>query len=181
MNLMHRVFQPYLDQFVVVFVDNILIYSQSEWEHEYHLRIVLQFVRDHQMYAKFSKCEFWLTEVRFLGHVVLASEVSVNQEKVEAVISWERPKLVIEIHSFLGLPGYYKRFENGLKLSIRGRIVGFCLRDKESMVGTTLTIEREREIKDAWSTRDAGVGSKREDQPSSSSGKRQKTSTSHEF
>ena len=65
MDLMHRVFQPYLDQFVVVFVDGILIYSQSEWEHEYHLRIVLQLLRDHQLYAKFSKCEFWLTEVRF--------------------------------------------------------------------------------------------------------------------
>ena len=65
MDLMHRVFQTYLDQFVVVFVDDILIYSQSEWEHEYHLRIVLQLLRDHQLYAKFSKCEFWLIEVRF--------------------------------------------------------------------------------------------------------------------
>ena len=65
MDLVHRVFQPYLDQFVVVFVDDILIYSQSEWEHEYHLRIVLQLLRDHQLYSKFSKCEFWLTEVRF--------------------------------------------------------------------------------------------------------------------
>ena len=65
MDLMHRVFQPYLDQFVVVFVDDILIYSQSEWEHEYHLRIVLQLLRDHRLYAKFSKCEFWPTEVRF--------------------------------------------------------------------------------------------------------------------
>ena len=78
MNLMYRVFQPYLDQFVVVFVDDILIYSQSEREHEYHLRIVLQLLRDHQLYAKFSKCEFWLTEVRFLGHVVSALGVSVN-------------------------------------------------------------------------------------------------------
>ena len=69
MDLMHRIFQPYLDQFVVVFVDDILIYSQSEWEHEYHLSIMLQLLRDHQLYAKFSKCEFWLTEVRFLGHV----------------------------------------------------------------------------------------------------------------
>ena len=64
MDLMHRVFQPYLGKFVVVFVDDILIYSQSEWEHEYHLRIVLQLLRDHKLYAKFSKCEFWLTEVR---------------------------------------------------------------------------------------------------------------------
>ena len=80
-------------------MDDILIYSQSEWEHEYHLRIVLQLLRDHQLYAKFSKCEFWLTEVRFLGHVVSASGVSVDLEKVEAVMSWERPKSVFEIRS----------------------------------------------------------------------------------
>ena len=110
MDLMHRVFQPYLDQFVVVFVDDILIYSQSEWEHEYHLRIVLQLLRDHQLYVKFSKCAFWLTKVRFLGHVVSASGVSVNPEKVEAVMSWERVKSVFEIHSFLGLAEYYRRF-----------------------------------------------------------------------
>ena len=110
MDLMHRIFKPYLDQFIVVFVDDILIYSQSEWEHEYHLRIVLQLLRDHQLYAKFSKCKFWLTEVRFLGHVVSALGVSVNPEKVEAVMSWERPKSVFEIRSFLGLAGYYRRF-----------------------------------------------------------------------
>ena len=91
-------------------MDDILIYSQSEWEHEYHLRIILQLLRDHQLYAKFSKCEFWLIEVRFLGHVVSASEVSVDQEKVEAVMNWERPKSVFEICSFLGLAGYYRRF-----------------------------------------------------------------------
>ena len=110
MDLMHRVFQPYLDQFVVVFVDDILIYSQSEWEHEDHLRIVLQLLRDHQIYAKFSKCEFWLTEMRFLGHVVSASGVPVDPEKVEAVMSWERPKSVFKIRSFLRLAGYYRRF-----------------------------------------------------------------------
>ena len=110
MDLMHRVFQPYLDQFFVVFVDDILIYSQSEWEHEYHLRIMLQLLRDHQLYAKFSKCEFWLTEMRFLGHVVSASGVSVDPEKVEVVMSWERPKSVFEICNFLGLAGYYRIF-----------------------------------------------------------------------
>ena len=91
-------------------MDDILIYSQSECEHEYHLRIVLELLRDHQLYAKFSKCEFWLTKVRFLGHVVSTSGVSVNPEKVEAVMSWERPKLFFEIRSFLGLAGYYRRF-----------------------------------------------------------------------
>ena len=91
-------------------MDDILIYSQSEWEHEYHLRIVLQLLRDHQLYANFSKCEFWLIEVRFLGHVVSTSSVSVDLEKVEAVMSWERPKSVFKIRSFLGLVGYYRRF-----------------------------------------------------------------------
>ena len=74
------------------------------------MRIVLQLLRDHQLYAKFSKCEFWLTEVRFLGHMVLASGMSVDPEKVEVVMSWERPKSVFEIRSFLGLAGYYRRF-----------------------------------------------------------------------
>ena len=110
LDLMHRVFQPYLDQFVVVFVDETLIYSQLEEEHEDHLRNFLQLLRDYQLYAKFSKCEFWLTEVRFLGHVVSTSGVSVDPEKVEAMMSWERPKSVFEIRSFLGLAGYYKRF-----------------------------------------------------------------------
>ena len=109
-DLMHRVFQPYLDQFVVVFMDDILIYSQSEWEHDYHLRIILQLLRDHQLYVKFSKCEFPLIEVRFLGHVVSALGVSVDSEKVKAVMSWKRSKSVFEIRSFLGLDGYYRRF-----------------------------------------------------------------------
>ena len=110
MDLMHRVFQPYLDHFAVVFVDDIFIYSRSEEEHEDHLRVVLQVLRDHQLYTKFSKCEFWLTEVKFLGHIVSASGVSVDPEKVEANISWERPKSVFKIHSFLRLAGYYRRF-----------------------------------------------------------------------
>ena len=110
MDLMHRVFQPYFDQFVVVPVDDILIYSQLEWEQEYHLMIVLQLLRDHQLYAKFSKCYFFLTEVRYLGHVVSASGRSMDPEKVKAVMSWERPKSVFEIRSFLGFAGYYRRF-----------------------------------------------------------------------
>ena len=110
MCLMNKVFQPYLDQFVVVFVDDILIYSQSEVEHEDHLRIVLQLLRDHPLYSKFSKCEFWLVEVGLMGHVVLASSVSLDPGKVEAVISWERSKSVFEIRSFLGLARYYRRF-----------------------------------------------------------------------
>ena len=110
MDLMHRVFQPYLNQFVMVFVNDILIYSRFEEEHKGHLRIVLEVLRDHQLYAKFSKCEFWLIEVKFLGHVVSALGVSMEPEKVGAVMNWERPKSVFEIRSFLGLAGYYRRF-----------------------------------------------------------------------
>ena len=94
----------------MVFVDDILIYSKFEEDHEGHLRIVLQTLREHQLYAKFNKCEFWLTKVRFLGHVVSTSGVSMDPEKVEVVMSWERPKSVFEIHIFLGLVGYYRRF-----------------------------------------------------------------------
>ena len=91
-------------------VDDILIYSQSKDEHEDHLWIVLQALMDHQLYVKFSKCEFWLTEVKFLGHVMSTSGVSVDPDKVEVFMSWERPKSVFEIRSFLGLVGYYWRF-----------------------------------------------------------------------
>ena len=84
---MHRVFPPYLDRFIMVFVDDVLIYSKSEEDCEGCLRIILQTLREHRLYAKFSKCEFWLTEVSFLGHVILASRVFVDPEKVEAVMS----------------------------------------------------------------------------------------------
>ena len=94
MDVMRKVFQPYLDWVIVVFIDDILIYSKSKEEHEDHLRIVLQELRDHQLYAKFRKCESSLTEVRFLGHVVLALGVSMDQKKVEVVMSWERSKSV---------------------------------------------------------------------------------------
>ena len=110
MDLMHKVFQPYLNQFVVVFVDDIFIYSKFEEDHEGHLRIVLQTLREHRLYAIFSKCEFWLIEVKFLGHMVLASGVFVDPEKVEAIMNWKRPKSVFEIRNFLGVVGYYKRF-----------------------------------------------------------------------
>ena len=110
MDLKNRVFQPYLDQFVVVFVDDILIYSKSKVKHDDHLRIVLQLLRDHQLYAKFSKCEFWLAEVGFLRHVVSASGMSVDPGKVKVMMSWEILKSVFEIRSFLGFAGYYKRF-----------------------------------------------------------------------
>ena len=91
-------------------MDDILIYSQSEEEHDDHLRVVLQLLRDHQLYVKFSKCKFWLTELIFLGDIVSASGVSVDLEKVAVVVSWERPKSIFKLRSFMGLAGYYRRF-----------------------------------------------------------------------
>ena len=102
MDLMNRVFKPYLDTFVIVFIDDILVYSQSEEEHAEHLRIVLQTLRDKQLYAKFNKCEFWLEEVVFLGHVISAEGVYVDPKKIEAILSWKPPTSVHEVRSFLG-------------------------------------------------------------------------------
>jgi hypothetical protein len=110
MDLMNRIFRPFLDQFIIVFIDDILIFSQTEAEHEEHLRITLQTLRDHQLYAKFSKCEFWLSEVKFLGHVISGDGIAVDPSKVEAVTDWQQPTTVSEIRSFLGLAGYYRKF-----------------------------------------------------------------------
>ncbi|KAL0560443.1 hypothetical protein IC582_000848 [Cucumis melo] len=110
MDLMNRVFREFLDTFLIVFIDDILIYSKTEAEHEKHLRMVLQTLRDNKLYAKFSKCEFWLKQVSFLGHVVSKAGVSVDPAKIEAVTGWTRPSTVSEVRSFLGLAGYYRRF-----------------------------------------------------------------------
>ena len=99
MDLMNRVFRPYLDQFVIVFIDDILVYSRSELEHERHLGLVLQTLRQYQLYAKFSKCEFWLSRVRFLGHVVSTDGIYLDPQKVEAVANWEQPTTVTEVRS----------------------------------------------------------------------------------
>ncbi|KAK1647060.1 hypothetical protein QYE76_064865 [Lolium multiflorum] len=113
MNLMNKIFMPYLDKFVIVFIDDILIYSKDKAEHAEHLRLVLQTLREHQLYAKFSKCEFWLDQVEFLGHVISKDGIAVNPSKVAAVLDWEAPKTVKEIRGFLGMAGYYRRFIEG--------------------------------------------------------------------
>jgi hypothetical protein len=110
MYLMNKVFMEYLDNFVVVFIDYILVYSETEEEHEKHLRLVLEKLRANQLYTKFSKCEFWLMEVAFLGHVISAGGVSVDPGKVNDVLNWKPPINISEIRSFLGLAGYYHRF-----------------------------------------------------------------------
>jgi hypothetical protein len=106
MYLMNKVFMEYLDKFVVVFIDDILIFSKTKEEHEKHLRMVLEKLRSNQLYVKFSKCEFWLTEVAFLGHVISAEGITVDPSKVKDVLNWMSPTNASEIRSFLGLAGY---------------------------------------------------------------------------
>ena len=107
------IFKPYLDFFVIVFIDDILVYSKSKKEHEEHLRMVLEMLREKKLYAEFSKCEFWLDSVSFLGHVVSKDGVMVDPSKIEAVKSWIRPTNVTEVRSFVGLASYYRRFVKG--------------------------------------------------------------------
>ncbi|KAA3488352.1 DNA/RNA polymerase superfamily protein [Gossypium australe] len=103
MDLMNRMFRPYLDKFVVIFIDDILIYSRDESKHANHLRIVLQTLRDKQLFAKFSKCEFWLREVEFLGHIISAEGIRVDSSKISPVVDWKPQRNVFEVKSFLGL------------------------------------------------------------------------------
>ncbi|KAG8474747.1 hypothetical protein CXB51_031285 [Gossypium anomalum] len=125
--------RPYLDKFVVVFIDDILIYSHDETEHAEHLRTVLQILRDNQLYAKFSKSEFWLREVGFLGHIVSGEGIKVDPSKISAIVDWKPPKNVSEVRSFLGLAGYYRRFVKGF-----------------SMIATPLTRLLRKDIKFEW-------------------------------
>jgi hypothetical protein len=108
--LMNSVFMPELDKFVVVFIDDILIYSKNEEEHAQHLRIMLTRLREHQLYAKFSKCTFWLGEIQFLGHVLSAKGIAVDPSKVKDILEWKPPTTVHQVQSFLGLASYYRRF-----------------------------------------------------------------------
>ncbi|WVZ84421.1 hypothetical protein U9M48_031458 [Paspalum notatum var. saurae] len=110
MHLMNRVFMDYLDKFIVVFIDDIFIYSKTEEEHEVHLRLVLQRLREHKLYAKLKKCEFWIDEVPFLGHIISKGGIAVDPRKISAITNWEVPQTPKEVRGFLGLAGYYRRF-----------------------------------------------------------------------
>ena len=135
MYLMNSVFMPELDKFVVVFIDDILVYSKNKEEHAKHLRIVLTRLREHQLYAKFSKCGFWLKEVQFLGHILSAEGVAVDPSKVKDVLDWKPPTTVHQVRSFLGLAGYYRRF-----------ILDF------SKVSKSITELLKNQVKFAWSS-----------------------------
>ncbi|GJQ92666.1 putative reverse transcriptase domain-containing protein [Tanacetum coccineum] len=113
MDLMNRVCKPYLDKFVIVFIDDILIYSKNEKEHEEHLKAILGLLKEEKLYAKFSKCDFWIPKVQFLGHVIDSRGIHVDPAKIESIKDWASPKTPTEIRQFLGLAGYYRRFIEG--------------------------------------------------------------------
>ncbi|GJZ38131.1 putative reverse transcriptase domain-containing protein [Tanacetum coccineum] len=113
MDLMNRVCKPYLDKFMIVFIDDILIYSRKKEEHAHHLRIILELLKKEKLYAKFSKCDFWISIVQFLGHVINSQGIHVDPSKIEAVNNWASPTTPTEIRQFLGLAGYYRRFIKG--------------------------------------------------------------------
>jgi hypothetical protein len=113
MNLMNSVFMDYLNKFVVVFIDDILIYSQSEEEHVDHLKMVLQRLQEHQLYAELSKCEFWTDKVLFLGHIINKDGLALDSKKVADILNWKAPTNVRGIKSFIAMAGYYRRFIEG--------------------------------------------------------------------
>ncbi|GJW43499.1 putative reverse transcriptase domain-containing protein [Tanacetum coccineum] len=113
MDLMNRVCKPYLDKFVIVFIDDILIYSKNKQEHEEHLKLILELLKKEELYAKFSKCKFWIPNVQFLGHVIDSQGIHVDPVKIESIKDWASPKSPTEIRQFLGLAGYYQRFIKG--------------------------------------------------------------------
>jgi hypothetical protein len=110
---MNKVFMEYSDKFVVVFIDDILIFSKNEEEHDKHLHMVLQKLKENQLYAKLNKCEFWLKEVSFFGHIISKGGISIDPSKVKDVLSWNTPQNSLDIRSFLDLVGYYRRFIEG--------------------------------------------------------------------
>lgn len=113
MDLMNWVCKPYLDKFVILFIDDILIYSRNEEEHAKHLRIILELLKTEKLYAKFSKCEFWISVVQFLGHMIDKQGLRFDPAKIKAVKDWPHPMNPTEIRQFIGLAGYYRRFIEG--------------------------------------------------------------------
>ena len=134
MDLMNHVLKPYVDQFVMVFIEDILVYSKDRENHDTHLRVVLETLKKERLYAKLSKCEFWLREVSFLGHIVSGEGLQVDPKKVEVIIELKTPRNVTKVRSFLGLAGYFKRFVKEF-----------------SMTGALMTRLLQKNVKFEWS------------------------------
>ncbi|KAH0773846.1 hypothetical protein KY290_010983 [Solanum tuberosum] len=134
-DLMNSIFRPYLNLFVIVFINDILVYSHSKDEHENHLRVVLQVLLDQELYAKFSKCEFWLDSIAFLGHIVSNAGIAVDTQKIEVVKTWPRPMTLTEVRSFLGLAGYYRRLTSAPVLTLPDGSEGYAVYCDASGVG----------------------------------------------
>ncbi|GJW17861.1 retrotransposon protein, putative, ty3-gypsy subclass [Tanacetum coccineum] len=142
MDLMNRVFHEYLERFVIVFIDEILVYSNMREEHEDYLRIILEILRQKKLYAKFSKCNFWLGQVAFLGHIVSANGIIMDPAKVEAITKWPRSTTVTEVRSFLGLAEYYRRFVEGF--SLLALSLTKLMRKREKFADTKFIVMRRR-------------------------------------
>ena len=113
MCLINNVLSKYLDKFVVVFKDDILIYSKTKEEHYEHLKIILQVLRERQLYAKLSKCDFYKDKIQYLGHAISQEGISVDPDKIKAIIDWPVPKDVTDVRSFMGITGYCRKFTEG--------------------------------------------------------------------
>ena len=113
MCLMNNVLSKYLDKFVVVFIDDILIYSMTKEEHDEHLKKILQMLREHQLYAKFNKCDFYKNKIQYLGHVISEEGISMDLDKIKAIIDWPVPKDVLDVRSFMGITCYYRKCIQG--------------------------------------------------------------------
>jgi hypothetical protein len=135
MCLMNNVLSKFLERFVLVFIDDILIYSKNKEDHEEHLRLVLHVLREHQIYAKFSKCDFFKKQVHYLGHVITKEGVAVYPKKIRSIMEWNTPKDVYAIGFFMGLAGYYRRF-----------IKGF------SKIGCPITTLQKKGVKFTWTS-----------------------------
>jgi hypothetical protein len=150
MSLMNGVFREYLDKFVQVFIDDILIYSRTTEEHEEHLRLVLQCLREHKLYGKLSKCSFYQSRIHYLGHVISGEGIVVDPAKVEAIMEWPAPTNVIEVRSFMGLAGYYRQFVEGFS-KIAGPITELQKKNKK-FVWTEKCAEAFRRLKELLTT-----------------------------
>ncbi|GJW68407.1 putative reverse transcriptase domain-containing protein [Tanacetum coccineum] len=148
MDLMNRVCKPYLDKFVIVFIDDILIYLKNKQEHEEHLKLILELLKKEELYAKFSKYEFWIPKVQFLGHVINSEGIHVDPAKIESIKDWTSPKSPTEILQFLGLAGYYRRFIEGAPILALPKgsedFIAYCDASKKGL-GAVL-MQREKEL-----------------------------------